>query len=221
MQNASYLTEKYSGKEEVLWTPCLFDFFEKYHPTLPVSVPILSPDQNAHCYQSRAVAPLLEINGIILLDKGFDVFLSVIEETFSVELKKDEGRYLDNFKRDIAGINPDIMFIAPQKGVYLLENKPYDHISWTGNQGPNGDYVEFVKWLNNKGIHAEYIIAHSIGIGDKHDSVIMDIREILGDHYGSILLEDVFEKMGEVGFEYPGISEDWKAFSEKGECYLK
>jgi hypothetical protein len=220
MQNATYLTEKYPGKEEGLWTPCLIKFFEE-HPTLPISVPISNLNSDGHCYELRKVAPFLEINGTVLMDRGNDIFLSEIEKTFFKVLRNDEGRYLDNPKRDIAGINPDIMVIVPNKGVYLFENKPYDSISWTGNQGPDGAYVQFVNWLNNKGIHAEYIIIHSIGVGDKNDSVIMNIKKILGENYGSILLEDVFAKMDEIGFKYPLPFEDWKDFTDKGSDFLE
>jgi hypothetical protein len=211
MQNATYLTEKHYGKEHHLWSPCIAAFFRDCKPELPVSVPILKTDPDSIHYKSRQEAPFLLIDREPLYEKDNKIFMSEIDAAFKKNLENDPGRYINNC--DIAGINPDMVLIVPEKGVYLLENKPYDSISWTGNQGPNGDYVKFVKWLNYKGIHTEYIIIHSIGV--KNDQVIMDIKESLGNRYGSILLEDVFAKMSDEGFIYPGISEDWKEYTEK------
>jgi hypothetical protein len=137
MQNATYLTERYPGKETEFWTPCIYDFFCQYKPELAVSACIVAPSTGGPWYEAREQSRSLKIEGDILKEPGPEEFLLKIGTTFRLNLLDDPKRF--PAKGDIAGITPDILVIRPHmQGVYVIENKPYYESRFDGNQGPDG-----------------------------------------------------------------------------------
>ncbi|MGC9975999.1 MAG: hypothetical protein ABSC57_04685 [Syntrophales bacterium] len=218
MQDATCLTDKrkYSGKESELWTPCIYDFFCRCTPILPVSTCTRpAPKNSAPWYTSRNS---LKIEGDMYIEPGPNQFMYKIAETFDRKLINDPSRFTQ--KGDITGIYPDIVVILPNRqGVLVIENKPYgDGSTFDGNQGPGGAYVDFVKWLIRKGIHCEYLVIMPIswnaGYGD-----VVQLRKDLENDFGVLLLEDIFAAMSKHNFKYERVSENWRDFSDKGGDY--
>lgn len=218
MRNATYLTEKYPGRESDLWTPCIYDFFCQYRPELPVSICIESPSPNGPWYESMKQTPFLKIDGEILKEPGPEVFLPKIGVMYGVDLVNDPARYTT--RGDIAGIFPDILLIRPNRqGVYIIENKPYYESSFNGNQGPGGAYIDFIKWQNARGIPFDYLIIQSISSKNEHYSKVKQIQDELPGHFGILLFEDIFRQMANSNFTYEFIRENWADFTEKGSDY--
>jgi hypothetical protein len=217
MKNATFLTEMYPGKEATLWTPCLYDFFDRYEPELPISECFRSPSQKGPWYRKREQRSTLKIDGEVLKEPGHKEFLPKIGAMFGHDLTVDSYRFPP--KRDIAGISPDILIIHPNnQGVVIIENKPYYGGSkFDGNQGVNGDYVAFVRWLNERNIPTEYLVIHSSS-WQQHEKVYR-LQCELQDHFGSLLLEDIFHQMTRYNFKHEAITEDWSDFTDKSSDY--
>jgi hypothetical protein len=218
MQDATYLTDiKHPGKEAELWTPCIYDFFYRYRPKLPVSTCILPEQNRAPYYTSRKQAPFLKIEGDMYIEPGPNQFLYKIAEMFDRKLMFDQSKNTEI--GDITGIDPDIVVILPrQQGVLVIENKPYGNGStFDGNQGCGGAYVHFVNWLNSKGIHCEYLIIMPIAWNEY--GKVVELCEDLGNIFGVLLLEDIFAAMSRDRFKYETVTENWRDFSDKDEDY--
>ncbi|KAF0218588.1 MAG: hypothetical protein FD174_2681 [Geobacteraceae bacterium] len=124
MQNATYLTDKYPGKESELWTPCIESFFRVHTPILPITACIDDPSDSGPWFESRKNSTKLKIAGEILLEPGPDEFLPLIGSRFGLDLTNHPDRITT--KGDIAGIYPDIVLLKPNlQGVCIIENKPY------------------------------------------------------------------------------------------------
>jgi hypothetical protein len=213
MQNATYLTERYPGRERELWTPCFYDFFRRYEPDLPVSACIEFPSPAGPWYESRRRIPFLGIKGDIIRERWPDEFLPTAEARFGLNLMNDPARF--PARGDIAGICPDIVVIRPEKqGLYVIEVKPYYESSFDGNQGPGGAYIDFVIWLNKRDVPCEYLVVQSISL--QAYPIVKQIQDALRDHFGVLLLEDIFAEMGKCAFSYPPITERWSDFTDKG-----
>lgn len=220
MHDATCLTDiKYPGKEEELWTPCIYDFFCRCKPTLRVSTCIHPAPNKAPYYTSRQLRPSLKIEGDMLnIHPKPHQFLNKISEMFDPNLMNDSSWMTET--GDITGIYPDIVVILPKRqGVLVIENKPYgDGSTFDGNQGLGGAYVEFVRWLNCKGIHCEYLITMPISWNNGYRGVFQ-LCEALENSFGVLLLEDIFAAMSRHHFRYEGITENWRDFSYKGVDY--
>mgnify|MGYP001589451352 CR=1 FL=1 len=150
-------------------------------------------------------------------------FLSEIKSRFPKFNEQD--RYPDG--QDIAGIRPDLLIIpgaksqGPNARVYLIENKPYDTFNPTGNQEAGGDYDRFVKWLNKSYVPCQYLLIQSIGMGWEDYKKVQDIQKGLPDHFGVLLLEDLFAEMQRCNFRYSPITdtEPWGGYTDKGQDY--
>ena len=210
-QNATYLTEKYPGQEDSLWTPCIFDFFSKHTPglKLPISSCIKEPS-NRRVYERRKHSGTLNFDGEVFKtnDKDLSEFLPRIDAVFGSNLNNDPVREVN----DIAGISPDIFLFQPKKeGVYIIENKPFYESILDGNQGPGGAYIKFVKWLHNNNVPCEYLIIHSSSW--KEYQKVKQIQAELWPHFGLLLLEQIFLEMAKKEFTYPAISENWMNYT--------
>lgn len=212
MQDATYLTdEKYPGKESELWTPCIYDFFYRYRPKLLVSTCILPAPKSAPFYTSRKQAPSLKIEGDMYIEPSSNQFLYKIAEMFDRKLMFDESRNTEI--GDITGINPDIVVVLPMRqGVLIIENKPYYGSTFDGNQGHNGAYVRFVKWLNSKDIHCEYLVIMPISWKNGYSKVAQLCEDLT---FGVLLLEQIFDAMATHNFRYETVKENWRDFSDK------
>jgi hypothetical protein len=218
MQNATWLTDQYPGREDELWTRCIYEFFCRYNPQLPISSCIESPAPKGPWYQSRKLSPRLKIDGDILKHSVTDEFLTKISANYGLNLTDDPDTYPEG--NDIAGIDPDIILIKSQKkGVSLIENKPYYSSTFDGNQGPGGAYIQFVLWLNKRKIPCEYILIHSIGWSDSQYQKEIQIQEDLQSSFGIIFLEDIFEQMNRYKFSYRAVKECWSDYTDKGADY--
>jgi hypothetical protein len=222
MSDATILTDMYPGKENEIWTPCIYEFFCQNKPQLqlPISSCIESPAPQGPWYQSRKPSSYLKIDGDIIEHPVTDEFLTKIGKNHELNLIEDPDRYLKG--NDIAGITPDIILIKPEKkGVFIIENKPYGSgpSSFYGNQGPGGAYIEFVLWLNRKKIPCEYIVICPIGWTPREYQKEIEIQNQMQRFFGIIFLEDIFEQMSKYKFSYPVIKEQWKDYTEKGADY--
>jgi len=214
MQDATYLTdEKYPGKESELWTPCIYDFLYRYKPKLLVSTCIHQVAPNSAPYTSRKQAPFLKIEGDMYIEPSPNQILYKIADTFDRNLMFDKSPRSSN-NGDITGIDPDIVVILPkQQGVLIIENKPYgDKSNFGGNQGPDGAYVNFVKWLIGKGIHCEYLVI--MPIAWKEENKVRQLCEKLKNNFGVLLLEHIFTTMSTHNFRYEIVKENWRDFSD-------
>lgn len=218
-ENATFLTEKYPGQEKQLWIPCIYNFFQKIKPKLSVSKCIESPSQGGPWYESRQKSPFLHIEGDILMEPIRDDFLEKISTRFGIDLiGLSSGRITAT--GDITGIGPDIIIIKPNKqGIYIIEIKPYSWSSFTGNQEYSGAYLKFINWLNYKNIPCEYFVVKSIGCTPSLYENVLKIQKNITNHFGILLLEDIFSVMDKTNFEYPDINEKWGEYSDKGFDY--
>ena len=215
-KDATCLTEKYPGQESELWTPCIYDFFCAYKPSLFVTACINDPLPTGPWFKPREQSDFLKIDGDVLKEASQDVFLPKIGEMFGIDMMNDPGRYVEG--NDIAGIVPDITVILPDRqGVYIIENKPYFESTFDGNQGLGGAYIDFVKWLNKKTIHCQYLIVQPISW--KAYSKVKQVQDEIPIYFGILLLEDIFLNMTKHGFSYDRINERWCDFSNKGSDY--
>lgn len=212
-KNATYLTEKYLGRESSLWTPCIHRFLINYRPELPISACIDVPSSNGPWYELRKEAPSLKVVGDVLpAELGPEVFLQRIGDMYGRDLSNDLSR--NSASGDITGIYPDIVLIQPNRtGVYVLENKPYYHSKFDGNQFAGGAYTSFVEWLNNMGIPTQYLVIQSASW--REYAKVYELQGLLKDRFGVLLLEDVFSAMAQVGYKYDPITEDWSLFTNK------
>lgn len=209
--NATHLTDRYLGQECSLWTPCIYDFLGAYHPELPTYSCIESPSRNGPWYKREK--ELLQTGGSIVCEKGFDDLLSIIGDAFGLPLVEDQSRFTEN--GNIAGIVPDMVVIQQHRqGVALIENKPYYHSTFDGNQAPpDGAYLRYVEWLCDKGIPTTLVVIHSSSW--KEYPLVKQLSTSMKDKYRSVMLEDVFLLMEQSGFRYSGITECWGDFTNK------
>jgi hypothetical protein len=75
-----------------------------------------------------------------------------------------------------------------------LENNPCYGSTFDGNQGPDSAYVAFVRWLNRKDVHCEYLLIMPISWKKEYNKVLQ-LREDLENSFGVLLLEDIFDAM--------------------------
>ncbi len=221
MTDATGLTDKdkYLGQETELWTPCIYDFFCRCTPKLPVSTCILPVPEGAPWYTSRRQTPILKIEGDTYIEPAPSQFLYKISEVFYRSLMFDRSRFTE--RGDISGINPDIVVILPQQqGVLVIENKPYYVSPFDGNQVPGGAYVDFVKWLNSKGVRCQYLVIMPISGRDKEYGEVVQLCKDLRDSFAVLLLEDIFAAMSNHHFKYETVKENWLDFSDKGNGYV-
>ncbi|MBP7526720.1 MAG: hypothetical protein KA801_02265 [Syntrophorhabdaceae bacterium] len=159
----------------------------------------------------------MKVVGEVLREPGPDDFLPPIGAMYGLDLTSHPGRVTT--KGDIAGIKPDIILIKPNRqGVSMMENKPYYESTFDGNPGPGGAYTDCVAWFNTLGIPCEYLLIHSISFSWKQYTLVKEVQDILGDRFGTILLEDIFVAMAEAQFKYGPVTE-WNPFVEKGSDY--
>lgn len=222
MQDATYLTdEKYPGKESELWTPCIYDFFYRYKPMLSVSTCIHIDVPNSALYTSRKQSRFLKIEGDMYIEPSPNQILYKIADTFDRNLMFDKSSRSSQ-NGDITGIDPDIVIILPRhQGVLLIENKPYgDSSKFGGNQGPDGAYVKFVKWLNGKGISCQYLVIMPIA-WPKGENKVRQLCENLQNNFGVLLLEHIFTTMSTHNFRYEIVKENWRDFSDTVGLYAE
>ncbi|MGD0826637.1 MAG: hypothetical protein ABSA09_00930 [Desulfobaccales bacterium] len=165
-QNGTYLTDndKYRGRENDIWTPCIYEFFRKNtnRLKLPISACKSNPsfgDLVYPIYEKRSHSAIINIDGEVLnTSKIFlNEFLPIIDARFNLELDDDRKK-----ANTIALIKPDIFLIRPKmEGVFLRENKPSYDSTFDGNQGPGEAYIKFAKWLNDSGVPCDYLLIHS------------------------------------------------------------
>jgi hypothetical protein len=218
--NATWLTCKYPGKEDVLWTPCIRKFFLEKKPILPVSACIDSLT-NGPRYTARMRSRYLHVDGKLLPPNcGPGVFLPKISARFGLNLGIHPGRYriVNGNNYDIAGLVFDMVLIKPgQQGIVIMENKPYYESTLTFNQGVGGDYIRFVRWLDRLNIPCEYIIICST-------SWNVDLKpiqdELTLNCFGLVFIEDIFSAMAGYKFRYPSIHEPWSLFTNKAPDYI-
>ena len=210
-KNATYLTQEYPGQEDTLWTPCLYDFFCKFSLELPTYCCINSPSNEGPWYKQDN--NIIKTQGFIYSQKEPEDLLDKIGTSYSVDLKKNPSRYKE--KGDIAGIKPDIVIIDRQEqGVILMENKPYYHSTFDGNQEPpDGAYIDFVRWLNEENIPTLFAVIHSSSWNTY--SQVKQLNDLMGKQYASVMLEDIFWLMSQKNFQYNDISEHWSAYTNK------
>ena len=213
-RDASYLTEKYSGQERELWTPCLHTYFKQHKPTLPVRECV--PGESSK-FRDRRSAPKIAMTGEILLDPGYS-FLEKIDKAFNVSLVNDPKRYVwrsRNGKRkkcDIAGFQPDIFLIdAKTKRVVIFENKPYEYSTLTGPQ--EQDYVDFVLWLQRKKIECEYLFVSPHEWTRRKFPALVKMQKTIPGSLGFIWYEDIFSKMAADGFDYAELGKPWSDYT--------
>lgn len=213
LKNATYLTEKYIGQEETLWTPCIYKFLCEFQPELPIYHCIKAPPVNGPWY--KKTSQTITTNGEIVTELGYDRLLEHIGDAFGVKLLKSTSRFTDS--GDIAGIKPDIVIIdTNSKSVNILENKPYYHSQFDGNQEPpDGVYIRYVEWLNREGIPTRLNIIHSCSLQNKEYLKVKQLNELLQGCYGSVMLEDIFQMMHQTNYHYEGVVENWGDFTEK------
>jgi hypothetical protein len=214
-QNATYLTKNYPGKERELWNPCIIEFFRKHKPMLPISVCIDNPTATGPWFKSRPQFGELSVEGKIL-EEGQD-FLEEIGAMFGKNLKgPPNGRITET--GNIAGIEPDIIIMSNQV-VYIVEVKPYDSSSFTGNQEAGkgkGAYLKFVKWINEKkNIPCEYLVIMSVGCNNSLYKGVVELQKELKEHFWLLLLEDIFSKMDEENYKYRYVKEEWREYTDK------
>ena len=208
-QNATYLTDKYLGREDNLWTPCIIKFFLKYSHNLilPVSACKNTSAINGRFFDKRECSETIKIDGKIINTERrlLSGLLPEIDNIFESKLNNDLWR------NTLAGISPDIFIIRPNReGVYIIENKPYYKPAFTGNQGPREAYIEFVKWLYRNDIHCEYLLIHTACCSGETYEIIEKIQDELLSHFGILLLEHIFLEMHNKKFTYSPISENEK-----------
>ncbi|MFZ0052952.1 MAG: hypothetical protein WAK96_14340 [Desulfobaccales bacterium] len=206
-QNATYLTDKYPGREDNLWTPCIFEFFVTHRPKLPVSVCKNNRSIKDPYFEKRKYSETIKIEGEVLKtnDKYLINFLPEIDNIFKSNLNSYPRR------NTLAGISPDIFIIRPNReGVYIIENKPYYKPAFTGNQGPGQAYIEFVRWLYRNDIHCEYLLIHTACCAGETYEKIKQIQDELPSHFGVLLLEHIFMEMHNTNFPYLPISDKEK-----------
>ena len=219
--NATYLTDKYLGQEDTLWTPCIYEFFLKKKPLLPVSACIENSTANGPRYTARMRSRYLHVDGDLLQTNcGPTQFLPAISARFGINLMSDPGRYriVNGQAYDIAGLVFDMVLIKPgQQGIVIMENKPYDGSRPTFNQGVGGAYIDFVRWLDRLNIPCEYIIICST-------SWNVDLKpiqdELTLNCFGLVFIEDIFSVMADYQFKCPSIHESWSLFTDKAPDYI-
>lgn len=211
MQDSTCLTEKYPGQEKAFWTPCLVDFFSNNKPTLPISTCIAGAKE-APYYESKKRDPLLSIGtSEVVVEPNMGNILPELEKVFGLKLTGDPGLMIGT--NYIAGIYPDIVLMkADERRVYMIENKPYSWSEFDGNQYHGGAYIDFVKWLNGMGIRCDYLTVFPTCNDNKLYKGSIAIQKELGDHFGIILLEHIFDEMGKKGFTYENIT-DWGKYA--------
>jgi hypothetical protein len=103
-QNATYLTDKYPGREDNLWTPCIIKFFLKYSHNLilPVSACKNTSAINGRFFDKRPFSETVKIDGkIINPERGLlSGLLPEIDNIFKSNLNSDPRR------NTLAGISP-------------------------------------------------------------------------------------------------------------------
>ncbi|MGA7562825.1 MAG: hypothetical protein WBW55_06435 [Desulfobaccales bacterium] len=213
-QNATWLTDndKYRGRENDIWTPCIFEFFRKNTSRLklPISACKSNPffdDLVYPIYEKRSHCPTIDIDGEVLnTSKIFlNAFLPTIDARFNLKLNDDCKA------NTIALIKPDIFLIRPKReGVFIIENKPSYDSTFTGNQGPGEAYIEFVRWLYRNGIHCEYLLIHTACCSGETYEIIEKIQNELLSHFGILVLEHIFKEMHKNKFTYSPITENEK-----------
>ena len=218
MKNATFLTQNYPRNEKGLWTPCIYDFFCRCKPDLPVAAYIRSPSGRVPVYESRQHSPILRVDdGEVLREPGLYQCLAKIDAMFGMGLTVDPGRYPP--RGDIAGIAPDIVVLHRDKpGMCIIENKPYYESHFAPHQGPGGAYIDFVSWLNGKEVPTEYMVIHSsswseyLKVKKLQDELQKDRPQ---SYFGSLLLEDIFLQMARHKFTYSPVAERWEDFTDK------
>lgn len=212
--NATYLTEKFSGKETTFWTPCIKDFFTKCKPTLPISECILdknSDDEIRYKRKSKDSELIIKDAKYILHEEVNTEFLRKIDNIFNSKLSEDSKLQTK------ANIYPDIFVITSNK-VYIVENKPYYGSDLTGPQEAGEAYSEFVKRLNNKeNIDCEYLMIISACFKIYHK--IEALQKELKNKFGVLLMEDIFQEMHNHNYKYNGINEDWGLYTDKAYAF--
>ena len=226
MLNATYLTEKYAGEEETLWTPCFRAFLGGVHPLrLPVSKCTGNPPGEAPYYELRKKDPSLLITRAdkVFTPRGAGELLAEIKSRFDMFKVQDSRRYPEG--KDIAGIQPDLVIVQAaisqenSPRIYLIENKPYYESGLTGNQMAGGDYARFLKWLNECDVPCQLLILQSISW--RRYNEVVSLQDTLSPHFGVLLIEDLFEAMQRCHFQYSPITdtEQWGNYVHKGQDF--
>lgn len=210
MKNATFLTETKKGSEELFWTPCFEKFLSK-QVEIPVSL-FLGVKKNPPWFSSRKFSPVLTYDDILNSKKqkgasGKDV-IELVNNKFGARI--DENDFTDECG-DVSGIIFDIVLVS-KTGVYILENKPYRKIVFSGNQLVGEAYEKYIKKINDFGIDCQLLYVLSVGIDNHSCREIEKIQLSMGNRFGIILLEHLFELMDKTRFEYQGIL-NWKEFS--------
>ncbi len=213
-RDATCLTDKHPGVEHELWTPCIHRFLIEHSPRLPISACIHKPSDTGPWYERRRGSPCVNATGTVLIEPGPDQFFGAIKESIGLDLASDAGRFTS--AGDIGGIYPDILMLN-QDSIFLMENKPYYGSKFDGNQDAEGAYAAFTEWMNRKAIRCEYLVLCPVSWPEYPK--VTALQHKLGEFFGVILLEDVFNLMSEAKYAYPGISEDWGEYSNKGNDY--
>jgi len=161
-------------------------------------------------YGVRPSRPSLKLDGEIAIDLR-DSFAAKIANAFNVDLLHDDARRFIG-RRDISGIQPDIVVIHESKrAVSLIENKPYDgsRLTYAQGEGAN-EYIEFTNWMNSRNIPCDYfILAPQSWMTAKYYDRLFKIQEALLARFGLLRYEDVFAAMEKSSFTYPGINQRW------------
>ncbi|EFL52358.1 hypothetical protein DesfrDRAFT_0847 [Solidesulfovibrio fructosivorans JJ]] len=210
MRNSTFLTETRKGAEEQFWTPCFVKFLSE-KVEIPISV-FLGEKKSPPWFSSRKVSPFITYDEIFVPKKqkgisGKDL-VRYINNKFKTSIGEDA--FIEE-EGDVSGIIFDLV-LASKTGIYILENKPYDRITFSWNQRGGNCYEKYVKRINDFGVDCQLLYILSIGIDNSSCSEISTIQQGLGDKFGIILLEHLFELMDKHKFEYQGIS-NWKDFS--------
>jgi len=154
-QDATELT-KLIKDEKDFWTPCIYRFLET-QPALQLPVCTCVPEVKHPPYfrRSRTVA----LTGQLFKEIPGQEFLRAIDS----KLASDRSVQLP--EGDVSGITPDLAIVNREEHRYLMiENKPFDHSRFDGNQGPCQSYPKFVKWLRDKKVNCEYLVIAPVGM---------------------------------------------------------
>jgi len=219
MQDATYLTELHKGRgkgEQHFWEPCLADFFRQWKPSLPV-YRIEANEAEGRRFLRRDVRPLFHARGNFASQLHGSNLLGAIEDATKTELRNDPGRYAIP-RMDDAGISVDLLH-TDGAAVTLLEIKPYDKSSFSGNQLRGESYTRFICWLRSRGVDIQWLFLMPFAAMWDNTAQFSELQSELGAALGFIVFEDVFTEMSKRGYRYKGI-ERWSDYALKESKYF-